>query len=99
MSQEKQLPTGGTIPMGKVGRAIKTMEVATDYNLESPKLSRPRLNPIEGALAKLDIVESRLQAARAHGDEIAFGRYYLAWCRLHSLAFSYGRFAREGSDG
>lgn len=90
---EKQLPTGGTIPMGKAGRAIKTIEVATDYSLESPTLSRPRrrLDPKAGALIKLDAVEGRLQAARAVGDELTFGRYYLSWMRLHKVAFNYGR--------
>lgn len=73
-----------------------------DYNRKSPPLSTPpirrRLSPQAGALLRLDSVEQRLQAARAAGDEIAFGRFYLSWCRLHSLAFSYGRFAKGASD-
>jgi hypothetical protein len=52
------------------------------------------LPPQEAALAQLDSIEQRL-AARAAGDDDALGRYYLAWLALHSLAFSYGRWAKE----
>lgn len=89
---EKQLPTGGTIPMGKGGEAIKTLEFASDDSTRTPPLSRPRrrLEPKAGALIKLDIVETRLQAARAVKDDDAWGRYYQSWLKLHVVAFGYG---------
>lgn len=100
MSHRKAKPTGGK-PVGGEGEAgiIGTSDV--EYSLIPPRLSSPRrrLDPKIGALLKLDVCEVRLQQARAHGDEDRFSRYYLSWCRLHSLAFSYGRFAKGASDG
>lgn len=87
---EKQLPTGGTIPMGK---AIKGNTRYLDSIIEtSPRqaILKRRLSPQAGALKKLDAVEGRLVAARAAADEILFGRFYLAWLCLHRIAFNYG---------
>lgn len=102
MSHRNAKPAEGTA--GKAGgKAIKGNTRYLDSIIEtSPRQAIPkrrRLDPRIGALKRLDAIEGRLAAARAAGDEIAFGRYYLSWCRLHSLAFGYGRFAKGGADG
>lgn len=54
-------------------------------------MSRRKLSARDGAL--LNFCEAALQRARAAGDDNAWGRYYLAWLKLHALAFSYGKWA------
>lgn len=68
------------------------------YSIVPHNLSKPlrRLEPKAGALVKLDIVESRLAAARAAGDDDRWSRYYLVWVRLHKVAFGYEQGASNG---
>lgn len=101
MSQEKAKPAGGTA--GKAGgKAIKGNTRCLDSIIEtspSQAIQKRRLSPQAGALIRLDVCEHRLHIANTTGDSDTWSRFYLAWLQLHSLAFSYGRWAREGSDG
>lgn len=64
-----------------------------NQNQQHPDYSRNSASPQHsskiGALLKLDHCEQRLQAAQAAGDDLAWVRWYLAWLRLHAVAFGW----------
>lgn len=97
MSRRNKNTPGGGASLDNGGAAVATEILSQIAPLSTP--TRRRLDPRIGALAKLDVCEHRLHVANTTGDSDTWSRFYLAWLRLHELAFSYGKWAREAADG